>query len=103
MVNVDMKGTIRIVSPEQAESWIAWQEVEEGTGTDVIGCWNLYQNGKLVSADLYGASEVTGADEIVFEVMFPHMNDLNGLSLVPEYSEGGEKTDEAIPLEPVSQ
>lgn len=101
MGNVDLKGKVRIISPEQAASWIAWQEGEEGTGTDVIGCWNLYQNGKLVSADLYGASEVIGTDEIVFDVLFPHMNDLNGLSLVPEYSEGGEKPDEAITLEPV--
>ena len=101
--NVDVKGKVRIVSPEQAASWIAWQEGEEETGIDVISCWNLYQNGELVSADLYGASEVTGTDEVVFEVLFPHMNDLNGLSLVPEYSEGGEKPDEAIVLEPVIQ
>lgn len=103
MGNVDMKGKVRIISPEQAASWIAWQEGEEETGTDVIGCWNLYQNGELVSADLYGASEVIGTDEIVFEVLFPRLNDLNGLSLVPEYSEGGEKPDEAIMLEPVIQ
>ena len=98
-----MKGKVRVVSPEQAVSWIAWQEGEEETCTDVISCWNLYQNGVLVSADLYGASEVIGTDEIVFEVLFPRMDDLNGLSLVPEYSEGGEKPDEAITLEPVIQ
>ena len=103
MGNVDMKGKVRVISPEQAVSWIAWQEGEEETGTEVISCWNLYQNGKLVSADLYGASEVIGTDEIVFEVLFPRMNDLDGLSLVPEYSEGGEKPDEAIILEPVIQ
>ena len=103
MGNVDIKGTIRIVSPEQAASWIAWQEGEEETGTDVISCWNLYQNSELVSADLYGASEVVGTDEVVFEVMFPHMDDINGLILVPEYSDGGEKHDEAIALEFVIQ
>lgn len=103
MGNVDIKGTIRIVSPEQAASWIAWQEGEEETGTDVISCWNLYQNGEPVSADLYGASEIIGTDEVVFEVMFPHMDDINGLILVPEYSEGGEKQDEAIALEFVIQ
>lgn len=103
MGNVDIKGTIRIVSPEQAASWIAWQEGEEETGTDVISCWNLYQNGELVSADLYGASEIIGTDEVVFEVMFPHMDDINGLILVPEYSEGGEIQDEAIALEFVIQ
>ena len=97
--NVDMKGKVRIISPEQAASWIAWQEGEDRTGADVIGCWNLYQNGELVSSDLYGASEVAGTDEVVFEVLFPRMTDLNGLSLVPEYSEGGEAPEEAIVLE----
>ena len=52
---------------------------------------------------MYGASEIIGTDEVVFEVMFPHMDDINGLILVPEYSEGGEKQDEAIALEFVIQ
>ena len=66
---------------------------------DVISCWNLYRNGELVSVDLFGASEVL-TDGLVFSVMFPYMEDLSGLSLVPEYSEAGEKPDEAIVLEP---
>ena len=97
---VDLKGIVRIISPEQAASWTAWQEGEEGTGADVIACWNLYQNGEPVSPDLFGESAVNGTEEVVFAVMFPFMNDLSGLALVPEYSEGGEKPDEAIPLEP---
>ena len=95
---MDLKGTVVLISPEQAASWIAWQEGEEETGTDVIACWNLYQNGELVSCDLSGASEVL-TDGVVFSVMFPYMEDLSGLTLVPEYSAGGEKPDEAIPLE----
>ena len=97
---VDLKGVITLTSPEQAASWLAWQEGEEGTGTDVITCWNLYRNGELVSYDLFGGSEVIG-DEVVFSVMFPPMEDLSGLSLVPEYSEAGEKTEEAMILEPM--
>ena len=97
---VDLKGIVRITSPEQAASWLAWQEGEEGTGTDVIACWNLYRNGTPVSSDLFGESAVNGTEEVVFAVMFPFMEDLSGLALVPEYSEGGEKPDEAIALEP---
>lgn len=96
----DLKGTVIMASPEQAASWTAWQEGEEETGTDVIVCWNLYQNGEPVSCDLYGASEVL-TDGVVFSVLFPFTEDLSGLALVPEYSSAGEKQDEAIPLEPM--
>ena len=102
MGKVDLKGTVILISPEQAASWLAWQEGEEETGTDVIACWNLYQNSELVSCDLFGASEVL-TDGVAFSVMFPFMEDLSGLTLVPEYSEGGEKPDEAIILEPFAQ
>ena len=99
---IDLKGTVVLTSPEQAASWLAWQEGEESTGTDVISCWNLYQNGELVSCDLYGASEVL-TDGVAFSVMFPYIEDLTGLALVPEYSGAGEKPDEAIILEPQNQ
>ena len=97
MGKVDLKGTVLISSPEQAAGWIAWLEGEEETGTDVIVFWNLYQNGELVSPDLFGASEAL-EDGVVFSVMFPRMEDLSGLTLVPEYSEAGEKPEEAIVL-----
>ncbi len=101
MGKVDLKGIVMMTSPEQAASWLAWQEGEEETGTDVIACWNLYQNGELVSPDLFGATAVNGTEDIVCAVMFPWMEDLSGLSLVPEYSEAGEKPEEAIVLEPM--
>lgn len=97
---LDLKGTVRLTSPEQAASWIAWQEGEEDTGTDVIVCWNLYQGGELVSFDLFGASRVIEPDQVVFEVMFPLPDGFDGLSLVPEYGEGGENPEEAILLKP---
>lgn len=102
MGKVDLKGAVILTSPEQAASWLAWQEGEEETGTDVISCWNLYQNGELISYDLFGASEVL-TDGVAFSVMFPFMEDLSGLTLVPEYSDAGEKMDEAIILEPWDQ
>ncbi len=102
MGKVDLKGAVVLTSPEQAASWLAWQEGEEETGTDVISYWNLYQNGELISYDLFGASEVL-TDGVAFSVMFPFMEDLSGLTLVPEYSDAGEKMDEAIILEPWDQ
>ena len=102
MGKVDLKGAVILTSPEQAASWLAWQEGEAETGTDVIACWNLYQNSELVSCDLFGASEIL-TDGVAFSVMFPFMEDLSGLMLVPEYSEGGEKPDEAIILKPMIQ
>ena len=101
MGKVDLKGSVILTSPEQAASWLAWQEGEE-TGTDVIACWNLYQNNELVSYDLFGSSEVL-TDGVIFSVLFPFMEDLSGLMLVPEYSEGGEKPEEAIVLELMNQ
>ena len=98
MGKVDIKGIVILTSPEQAASWLAWQEGEEGTGTDVISTWNLYQNGELVSYDLFGASAVN-QDDVTFSVMFPFMEDLSELALIPEYSDAGEKPDEAIALE----
>ena len=99
MGKIALKGTVVLTSPEQAASWIAWQEGAEETETDVIVCWNLYQDGELVSYDLFGASEVL-EDGVVFSVMFPYMEDLSGLTLVPEFSSAGEKPEEAIPLAP---
>ena len=103
MGKIDLKGIVRITSPEQAATWIAWQNAGEGTGTDVIICWNLYQNGGPVSCDLFGETTVSNTEDIVFSVMFPFMDDLSGLTLVPEYSDAGEKPDEAIMLEPMDQ
>ncbi len=68
----------------------------------MIACWNLYQNSELVSCDLFGASEVI-TDGVAFSVMFPFMENLCGLMLVPEYSECGEKPEEAIVLELMNQ
>ena len=99
---VDLKGIVVLTSPEQAASWHAWQEGADSTGTDVISCWNLYQNGELVSCDLFGESAVN-EDDVTFAVVFPFMEDISGLTLVPEYSDAGEKPDEAIALEQMNE
>ena len=97
---VDLKGLIVLTSPEQAATWHSWLNEEEGTGTDAVVFWVLYQNGEPVSDDLYGANDVF-EDDVTFSVMFPAMEDLSGLSIVPEYGDAGVKPEEAIVLEAV--
>ena len=87
---VDLKGIVILTSPEQAASWLAWQEGKEGTGTDVISSWNLYQNGELVSYDLFGASEVH-EDDVTFSVMFPLWKISVGCLLFPNTVELAKK------------
>ena len=99
--NIDITGAVCLAAPDQAASWLAWQDGEEDeSGTDIILCWNLYRDGELVSADLDGSVDVSETgDELLFGLMFPRMEDLTGLSLVPEYAGSGEHPEEAIPLE----
>jgi hypothetical protein len=97
---VDVKGAVILNAPEQVPGWLAWQNGEEGDGKDFVCGWNLYRNGEMVSCDLFGGAE-TLEDGVVFSVMYPYMDDFSGLTLVPEYSEAGEKPDEAITLEPM--
>ena len=97
---LDIRGSVRLYSPEQAAGWLAWQDGEDDGSGDTVVSWILYQDGEPVSGDLYGACFVDGTEEVVFELMFPLMDDLHGLSLVPEYSASGEKPEEAVPLEP---
>ncbi len=95
---IDLKGFIRITAPEQAASWLAWQEGEDTEGTDLIISWNLYQHGEFVSGDLYGGTSINNTDEVVFELQYPVMDDTEDLSLIPEYAQSGEHPDEAISL-----
>ncbi len=99
----DLKGTVRVVSPEQARGWTAWQEGKDDTGTDLIMWWNLYQNGEPVDLDGDGGSYVSEDSGVVFELQYPLLSSLEGLSLVPEYSDSGEHPEEAVALQPVPQ
>ena len=99
MGSVDMTGEVRIISAEQAASWNAFfNDEEDESGTDVIVMWNLYRNGEMVSYDLDNSNWTEGDEEIVFKVRYPALEDLSGLTLVPEYGAAGEKPEEAIPL-----
>ena len=70
----------------------------------MILSWSLYQNGELLSPDLYGASWVDEEEsEVVFEVLYPLVDNPANLSLVPEYAQAGENPAEAIALAPAAQ
>ena len=97
---VDITGTIRLISPEQAASWIAAQEGEDASGTDTVICWNLYLDGRPLFTDLDGSNFVPDYSTVEYSVMFPRLDDSGTLSLVPEYAQSGERPDEAIPMIP---
>ena len=98
MGKVDVRGFVRLASPKQAADWTAWLESGDEEGADAIVSWNLWRDGAQVAADLYGASSLDSPDVLLYELMFPVLDDLHGLSLVPEYSAAGEKPEEGIPL-----
>ena len=91
--NIDLRGTITLTCPP---AWVSMMQAWEG---DVIWDWHLYQNGQLVAE--YGADGCgpAGENRLVYELLYPRMESLDGLTLVPWYSDSGEHPDEAIRLE----
>lgn len=99
---VDLAGTVRLVSKEQAGAWTAFRNGGSTGDVDLILSWVLYQNGQFAT-DVLSSQDAAGAgDESVYRLAFPRPEDLTGLSLVPVYAQGGEKPGEAIPLETVA-
>ena len=99
---IDLKGTIKLNCPAVwGEAWMDW---ENELDVDMIGSWNLYQNGQLVSESGTESIHMPDTGTISFEQLYPHMANLDGLTLVPVYSQSGEHLEEAIPLAlPVNQ
>ena len=96
---VDLKGVVRVAAPAAwMEVWNSWENEEN---IDMIERWNLYQNGVLTSKKGTEAVRAEGDREIVFELLFQHMDSIEGLSLVPVYFQSGEHPDEAIRIEQV--
>ena len=93
---VDMHGTVRVTAPEWANVWVDWEALEK---MDIINSWNLYQNGQLINT--HGTEEMRAVDKegMVYELVLPRMDNVEGLTLVPEYSKSGEHPDEAISIE----
>ena len=98
---VDWKGTIRLTVPE---AWVKiWNTWENEENLDIIMSWNLYQNGKPVSRTGVQSIRTEGTERMVFDLLYPHMDELEGLTLVPEYSRSGEHPEEAIMMERIVQ
>ena len=95
---VDMHGTVRVTAPEWAYVWGDWEALEK---MDIINSWNLYQNGQLIST--HGTEGMSAVDKegMVYELVLPRMDNVEGLTLVPEYSKSGEHPDEAISIEKI--
>ena len=93
---VDMHGTIRVTAPQWAEVWFDPDALEK---LDIIGAWNLYQNGHLVST--HGTAGMGAIENVglVYDLVLPRMENTEGLTLVPEYGKSGEHPDEAITIE----
>ncbi len=96
---VDLKGTIRVTVPE------AWTKIcntwENEESLDIIESWNLYQNGVLISQEGTQSIRTEGTQEIIFDQLYPHMESIEGLSLVPVFSQSGEHPDEAVCIEQI--
>jgi hypothetical protein len=95
---VDMHGTVRVTAPEWANAWLDLKALEK---MDIIDSWNLYQNGKRIST--HGTEEIGAVDKegLFYDLVFPRMDNVEGLTLVPEYSKSGEHPDEAISIEKI--
>ena len=95
---VDIHGTVRVTAPEWANAWLDLKALEK---MDIIDSWNLYQNGQRIST--HGTEEIGAVDKegLFYELVFPRMDNVEGLTLVPEYSKSGEHPDEAISIEKI--
>ena len=96
---VDLKGTVTVTC---SAVWATQMNDWEATGADMINAWNLYQNGVRISSD--GTEGISCADEttLVYYLLYPRMNSLDGLTLVPEYARSGEHMDEALTIQTIN-
>ena len=95
---VDMHGTIRVTSPEWAKIWLDLEALEK---MDIIDSWNLYQNGQLISTHGTEGMRAVENEGLIYELVLPRMDNVEGLTLVPEYGKSGEHQDEAISIEKI--
>lgn len=99
---VDLTGTVRLASDEQTAAWTTVLNGGNAGNTDLLLFWELYQDGLRISSGLTGGDPAVENGECVYMLAFPCPDGVTGLTLVPVYARGGEKTAEAIPLETVA-
>ena len=96
---IDTKGRLLLVCPSD---WIAiWKTWENEKNLDVIADWKLYQNGAAVNGAGTEGARLTDGTTIEFSLLFSRLDQLDNLTLVPEYSQTGEHPDEAISIEKI--
>ena len=95
--HIDLRGKITINCPV---TWIqVWDTWENPENLDIIGGWALCQEGTVIEEDGVQGIKKAGETQLVFEVLFDTMEDLNDLTLVPVYQDQQPIMDEAIPLQ----
>ncbi|MBQ8161831.1 MAG: DUF4179 domain-containing protein [Clostridia bacterium] len=98
---VDLKGIVHMTVPEKwVNIWNTWENDDE---LDIIEGWSLYQGGILISRDGTQSIRTEGTKDLYFKLLFPGLENHDGLSLVPEYFRSGEHMDEAISMEQTAE
>lgn len=93
---VDLKGTITVTCPAV---WGTQITTMEDHGADMILSWNLYQNGVLISNEGTEGVRCIAETTLEYQLLYPHMANLDSLTLVPEYTRSGEHMDEALTMQ----
>ena len=94
--HIDLRGRITVTCPD---AWIqVYKTWENPDQIDMIEDWYLYFNGEMISDNGLQGGGINEENQLVFEVMFDAMNDLNGITLVPVYQNQQPHMEEAITL-----
>ena len=94
--HIDLRGKITVNCPV---TWIqVWDTWENPENLDIIGGWALCQEGTVIEEDGVQGITKAGETQLVFEVLFDTMEDLNDLTLVPVYQDQQPRMNEAIKL-----
>ncbi len=96
---VDLKGTITVTCPAV---WGTQITTMEDHGADMILSWNLYQNGVLISNEGTEGVRCIAETTLEYQLLYPHMANLDSLTLVPEYTRSGEHMDEALTIQTIN-
>ena len=97
---VDIRGNLHMTCPDEwAAAYIDWEW--DGI-TDVIWDWYVYREDTLITDNAVQAVYGECTTEPEYELLFPKMENTNGLKLVPVYRKTGVHPDEAIPIVPVT-
>lgn len=93
---IDLRGKITVICPA---SWIqAWKAWENPDNLDIIGGWALCRDGVVIDEDGVQSIALDGENQLVFEVLYDSVDDLNDLTLAPVYRYRQPRAEEMILL-----